>query len=62
MMCSVFFNGMCGAQTTKLKVKQVLNMIMDTTLGEGLIVQNPSRSKRLKITGAASKYTDAYSV
>ena len=57
-----FFNGMSGAKATKQKAKQVLNMILDTALEEGLIDKNPLKSKRLKITGAASKFTDAYSV
>ena len=57
-----FFNSMSGAKATKQKAKQVLNMILDTALEEGLIDKNPLKSKRLKITGAASKYTDTYSV
>ena len=57
-----FFNSMSGAKATKQKAKQVLNMILDTALEESLIDKNPLKSKRLKITGAASKYTDTYSV
>ena len=56
------FNGMNGAKATKQKAKQVLNMIMDTALEEGLIPQNPLKSKHLKITGAASKFTNTYTV
>lgn len=56
------FNGMGGAKATKDKAKQVLGMILDTAVEDGLIQKNPLKSKRLRITGAASKYTDAYSL
>ena len=56
------FNGMSGAKATKDKAKQVLGMILDTAVEDGLTQKNPLKSKRLRITGAASKYTDAYSI
>lgn len=56
------FNGMSGSKATKQKAKQVLNMIMDAALEDGLIDKNPLKSNRLKITGASSKVTDTYTV
>lgn len=56
------FNNMNGAKTTKLKTKQVLNMIFDTALEDGFINKNPMQSKRLKISGKASKTTPEYTV
>ncbi len=56
------FNSMNGAKTTKMKTKMVLNMIMTTALEDGIISKNPLNSKRLKITGEASKITKEYSV
>jgi integrase len=57
-----FFNGMTGAKTTKYKAKEVLNQILDTAVEDDLITKNPLKSKRLKITGKASKPTAPYSV
>ena len=57
-----FFNSMTGAKATKDKAKQVLNMVLETALDEGLIKRNPLKSKRVKITGAASTYTKVYTV
>lgn len=56
------FNTMKGAKTTKMKTKMVLNMILTTALEDGIISKNPLNSKRLKITGEASKTTKEYSV
>ena len=58
----LFFNGMSGAKATKQKARLVLNMIMEAALEDGLIQRNPLKSKRLKITGAASVYTKEYTV
>lgn len=56
------FNSMGGAKTTKQKAKVVLNMILETALDDGLIQRNPLRSRRVKITGASSKFTEEYTV
>lgn len=56
------FNDMSGAKATKEKARIVLNMIFDTALEDGIISRNPMKSKRLKITGGASKATPAYTV
>lgn len=56
------FNGMTGAKATKDKAKMVLNQILDAAVEDGLIVKSPLRSKRIKITGRASKATAPYSV
>ena len=56
------FNNMTGAKTTKIKTKQVLHMILEAAREDGLIQRNPLKSRRLKITGDASKVTKEYSV
>ena len=56
------FNGMTGAKATKQKAKQVLNMVFETALEDGLIQRNPLKSKRLKITGASTQFTKEYSI
>ena len=56
------FNTMTGAKSTKDKCKVVLNMILDAAIEDGYIVKNPLKSKRFKITGAASEFTKEYSV
>lgn len=56
------FNSMTGAKTTKMKTKMVLNMIFTTALEDDIITKNPLSSKRLKVTGCASKATKEYSV
>lgn len=56
------FNGIEGALDTKKKVKMVLNMILDAAVEDGFISKNPAKSKRLRITGAASKPTKEYTV
>lgn len=56
------FNGMTGAKATKDKARMVLSQIMDATVEDKLIAQNPVKSRRIKITGEASKATQPYSV
>lgn len=56
------FNGISGSIGKKDKVKMVLNLILDAAVEDGLILKNPAKSKRLKITGAASKPTKEYTV
>lgn len=50
------------AKTTKDKAKGVLNMILDMAVEDGLLQKNPLQSKRLRITGRASKSTEPYTV
>lgn len=56
------FNSMDTARATKDKVKIVLNQILEAAKDDKLITSNPLKSKRLRITGAASKATQPYSV
>ena len=56
------FNNMAVAKPSKMKTRQVLNMIFNTALEDGIISRNPLNSKRLKITGRASQSTKEYSV
>lgn len=56
------FNGMAGAKATKDKARMVLNQIMDAAVEDKLISQNPVKSRRVKVTGRASKATPPYSV
>lgn len=56
------FNGMTGAKATKDKARMVLNQILDAAVEDKLITANPLKSKRVKITGKASKATVPYSV
>lgn len=56
------FNNMTGAKATKDKAKMVLNQILDAAVDDKLISQNPLKSRRVKITGKASKATAPYSV
>lgn len=56
------FNGMTGTKATKTKAKQVLSMILDAAVEDGYLSKSPAKSKRLKITGGASKTTEVYSV
>lgn len=56
------FNGMTGAKATKDKARMVLNQILDAAVEDKLISQNPVKSRRIKITGKASKATPPYSV
>lgn len=56
------FNGMTGAKATKDKARMVLNQIMDAAVEDKLIPQNPVKSRRVKVTGKASKAIPPYSV
>lgn len=56
------FNGMSGTKATKDKAKMVLNQILDAAVEDGYITKSPLRSKRVKITGKASKATTPYTV
>lgn len=56
------FNGMSGAKATKDKARMVLNQILDAAVEDKLITTNPLKSRRIKITGKASKATEPYSV
>lgn len=56
------FNGMTGAKATKDKARMVLNQIMDAAVEDKLIATNPVKSRRVKITGKASKATPPYTV
>lgn len=56
------FNSMKGAKATKDKARMVLNQILDAAVEDRLISQNPAKSRRVKITGKASKATPPYTV
>jgi len=56
------FNSMKGSKTTKEKAKMVLNQILEYAVEDHLLQRNPLKSKRLKITGAASKPTAPYTI
>jgi len=56
------FNSMDTAKSTKDKVKIVLNQILEAAKDDKLIAYNPLKSKRLRITGTASKATQPYGV
>lgn len=54
------FNDISGTKATKDKVKNVLNMILEAAVEDGLLDRNPLKSRRLRITGEASKTTKPY--
>lgn len=56
------FNCMSGAKATKDKARMVLNQILDAAVEDKLISSNPLKSRRVKITGKASKATPPYTV
>ena len=56
------FNAMNGTKATKQKARMVLNMILEAAVEDGLLPRNPLKSRRLKITGEASKVTKEYTV
>ena len=56
------FNSMTGTKATKQKTKMVLNQILEAALEDGIISRNPLKSRRLKITGEASRVTKEYAV
>lgn len=62
-----FFNSMGAGKyritkASKLKVKNVLNMILEQAVEDGLLPRNLLTSRNLRVTGAASKVTPVYSV
>ena len=56
------FNGISGARETKIKVKNVLNMIFEQALEDELIQKNPLKSRSIRINGRGSRATAPYSV
>ncbi len=56
------FNAMDNARETKVKVKNVLNMVLEQALEDNLIQKNPLKSRSIRITGRSSKPTEPYSV
>lgn len=56
------FNNMNGVKATKEKAKIVLNQILEAALEDKFIATNPLKSRKVKITGASSQVTEAYSV
>lgn len=56
------FNSMTGAKATKDKARMVLNQILDAAVEDKLLSANPLKSRRVKITGKASKATPPYTV
>lgn len=58
----LIFNRMDSAKETKLKVRNILNMIFERALEEEIIEKNPLRSQGIRITGRASKPTEPYTI
>ena len=56
------FNEMDGAKETKLKVKNVLNMILEQAVEDDLLRRNPLHSRSIRIAGRASQPTEPYTV
>lgn len=61
------FNEMDSAEckkttATKMKVKTVLNMVFQQAIEDGLMSQNPLKSKSIRIKGEASTVTPTYTV
>ena len=56
------FNGMDTSKETKQKAKRLLNQILNAAIDDDLLVKNPLKSNRIKITGAESTTTEVYSV
>lgn len=56
------FNKIDGAKETKIKVKNVLNMIFEQAMEDHLIQRNPLRSRSIRITGRASRPTEPHFV
>ncbi|MBR6786611.1 MAG: hypothetical protein IKM26_01645, partial [Clostridia bacterium] len=54
------FNRMNGAKETKIKTRNILNMIFEQALEEEIIAKNPLRSRSIHITGKPSKTTEPY--
>lgn len=56
------FNGMDTSKETKYKVKRLLNQVLNAAVDDEFLVKSPLKSDRIKITGAESTTTAAYSV
>ena len=56
------FNHMDTSKETKYKVKRLLNQVLNAAVDDGLLAKSPLKSNRLRITGAESTTTAAYSV
>ena len=56
------FNAMSSAKETKIKVKNILNMVFEQAIEDGLIQRNPLHSRSIRITGQASKPIVPYTV
>lgn len=56
------FNKMVAAKATKDKAKMVLNQVLEAAVEDKIISSNPLKSRKVKITGAASRPTEAYSI
>lgn len=56
------FNGMEGARETKVKTRNVLNMILEQAIEDRIIQRNPLKSRSIRITGNASKPIEPYTV
>ena len=56
------FNSMQVSIASKFKVKQVLNMIFNMAIDDGLIERNPLQSSRIRITGASSEFRKEYTL
>lgn len=56
------FNGMDTSKETKNKVKRLLNQVLNAATDDDLLMRNPLKSNRIKITGAESATTETYGV
>ena len=56
------FNGMDAAKASKDKTPIALNIIFEMALDDGIIAENPMKSKRLRITGRAGEPTEEYTI
>lgn len=56
------FNSIDGKKSSKEKARMVLNQILQAAVEDKLISRNPLASRKIKITGAASKITEPYTL
>lgn len=56
------FNSMETSKETKLKTKRLLNQVLNAAADDDLLMKNPLKSNRLKITGSESTTTETYGV
>ncbi len=56
------FNSIEGAKQTKMKTKNILNMIFARAEEEGIIMRNPMRSLSIRIVGRAPRVTKPYTI